>query len=624
MYKLLLANAQTHKNLNKKMNTVAFIISFVLLAVLLYKAIFSMSAIPDESFYITIPHRILKGDSLFVDDWHASQISSFLQYPFVLVYTYLMGSTEGIVLFMRLIYAVIQLGTGLFIYFKLKNNSYIAAIMAMVLFCLYFPETIMQLDYYTESLVCAELIALLLFTTNKRGFLRCFFVGVLIAFSVTAQPFDSLVYFAYSLAVLVYCLYKKLTKKAFEPLNEHLSPKLWLYISAGIVTVFAVFMAFLLKNASFSDVFRSLPNIFSGEEHALLTQPEEDLFFYDRMIQALYGLNNVIFPLDIAVAVVLILDKKRSERKNAWAIICSVLFAVYSVCITISVKDNMQALLFRPFPLFVYGIEAYILTSNKNKKLFLFWATGLAYMLCLGIASNAFYISGVIGCVISNTAGLIMAFELLRDAYERKENALSAKINKKVSARKRRKIHSDQKISKAVSVIIAVSIAVGVCVEVVKGLASPLVENKGYIEEFGFNDSDEQLVRLDKGPLSGIYELKEKAIVYEGMLRDLDYIKSHCNGKVLVCDLTPWCYLYIDRPYATFTPWYIIEELNSYEQYFESTGNFPECIYIPYNDYYYNNEATDDDCEEAIAYFTQLLNCTIEDGEYRYILSVNR
>ncbi|MCC8164300.1 MAG: hypothetical protein LIO86_14340, partial [Lachnospiraceae bacterium] len=32
----------------------------------------------DESFYLTVPYRILQGDSFLVDEWHLSQLLAFL------------------------------------------------------------------------------------------------------------------------------------------------------------------------------------------------------------------------------------------------------------------------------------------------------------------------------------------------------------------------------------------------------------------------------------------------------------------------------------------------------------------------------------------------------------------
>ena len=51
-------------------------------AILLYLSRIRMGmADLDESFYLTIPLRLTQGDALFVDEWHLSQLSSFLLYP---------------------------------------------------------------------------------------------------------------------------------------------------------------------------------------------------------------------------------------------------------------------------------------------------------------------------------------------------------------------------------------------------------------------------------------------------------------------------------------------------------------------------------------------------------------
>ena len=63
----------------------------------------------DESYYLTVPHRLLFGDRLIVDDWHVSQLSSIFQYPFFFLYSRVTGGTDGIILYFRYVYIVIQL-----------------------------------------------------------------------------------------------------------------------------------------------------------------------------------------------------------------------------------------------------------------------------------------------------------------------------------------------------------------------------------------------------------------------------------------------------------------------------------------------------------------------------------
>ena len=52
----------------------------------------------DESFYLTIAHRLVKGDAMLADEWHMSQMSGIFIYPIMKFYLRLIPSTEGILL----------------------------------------------------------------------------------------------------------------------------------------------------------------------------------------------------------------------------------------------------------------------------------------------------------------------------------------------------------------------------------------------------------------------------------------------------------------------------------------------------------------------------------------------
>lgn len=59
---------------------VAFIVGAILFA--FWKCQYGFGG-SDEAFYLTIPHRLTLGDALIKDEWHLSQLSGFLIFPFV-------------------------------------------------------------------------------------------------------------------------------------------------------------------------------------------------------------------------------------------------------------------------------------------------------------------------------------------------------------------------------------------------------------------------------------------------------------------------------------------------------------------------------------------------------------
>lgn len=55
----------------------------------------------DESFYLSVPYRLLNGDAVFTDEWHVSQLSGLLLLLTMKLFLSVVGSTEGIILFFR-------------------------------------------------------------------------------------------------------------------------------------------------------------------------------------------------------------------------------------------------------------------------------------------------------------------------------------------------------------------------------------------------------------------------------------------------------------------------------------------------------------------------------------------
>ena len=97
------------------------------LVLLLWKAPFGYVS-ADESFYLTVPYRLIQGDALLVDEWHPSQLSGVLLYPALRLYLALSGSTEGIYLSFRYIYAVAQVMAAAYIYLRLRRISPLAGL----------------------------------------------------------------------------------------------------------------------------------------------------------------------------------------------------------------------------------------------------------------------------------------------------------------------------------------------------------------------------------------------------------------------------------------------------------------------------------------------------------------
>jgi len=119
------------------------IFAFVVIGVFaltLFRSIFYGIATPDESFYLTIPYRVIKGDALLLDEWHASQLSAFLLYLPMKLFLLINKSTDGIILYFRFLFAISQTAVSCYTYYKLKKFGTLPALISAVIFLLYVPS----------------------------------------------------------------------------------------------------------------------------------------------------------------------------------------------------------------------------------------------------------------------------------------------------------------------------------------------------------------------------------------------------------------------------------------------------------------------------------------------------
>ena len=58
----------------------------------------------DEAFHVALPYRFALGDQPFVDELSIGQTAGLLAYPFVKIYVTMVGSSTGLVLFLRALY----------------------------------------------------------------------------------------------------------------------------------------------------------------------------------------------------------------------------------------------------------------------------------------------------------------------------------------------------------------------------------------------------------------------------------------------------------------------------------------------------------------------------------------
>ena len=97
----------------------------------------------DEIYYQAEIASFAKGAKLLTSTWSPYQFGTFVLSPIVWVYKYIVGSTTGLVLFMRVVFCVIQYLAGLFTIHQLsKRFSVFVGLSCSLFLILYTPSTI--------------------------------------------------------------------------------------------------------------------------------------------------------------------------------------------------------------------------------------------------------------------------------------------------------------------------------------------------------------------------------------------------------------------------------------------------------------------------------------------------
>ncbi len=542
----------------------------------------------DESFYPTIALRIINGDSLVADEWHLSQFSAFFLYLPIKLWLAIKGSADGIILFMRYLYLCIHAGvaTGIYVFFR-KNGFW--AIAASLLFFSQVPMGIMALSYnslFALFLLACGLLLLTIRNNPKSVFYiltGAFYAGACVCNPIFCGVFPLYIalclFFAYSNSrfhrqniILSNKERRKHDKKLRElpqKKDEHyifFGKKAFLLFFFGICIIAACCLIFFFSTGGSLSVFaQNFKHLLTDSEHDVFESPVIALF--DKLIHTAKGFNTIsfgLFFLPLLLFVSLAVDKKRnSTTHKAIYIFFTLALAVFYICgITVASIKGAGNIHFFSLPFFLISMVCYILTTNKNKTLFYcFWLPCMLACVAQFLASNlGLWTIGWV-CAIANISGAFFAKDLFYELKEKKENSL----------------------------LVLLSIArVIICV----GIILQLSYNGTTIFEGISIPKTDKYRQIESGPYENLYINNKYYGTFELSLRDLDKIKDRSNedDPVLILSDMTWLYLYIDRPFGTYSAWQLSFEPERLEAYYElNPEKTPKYIYIsavlPRSDY---------------------------------------
>lgn len=565
---------------------------------------------PDEAFYYTVPQRILNGDRLFVDEWHLTQLASLFSVLPYWIFTTVTGGTEGLILYMRLIFTAVNMLFYAYLYCRLRRYGFWGLLSAF-LFCAILPEISYSISYFTVSSMAITVVCIIFFTGKAPGIPKSLAAGVCFAAGVVAEPLLFLLYPVYTAAVIIRAA---ANRKKREANGSFLRFRVWFFFSAGGFAVLAALMLFLFRTGALQALPETLPYLFTGTEF------NESNFFEPARLKAVCRFFGAVSLAFFAVSIVVflvcaVLGKLRGRARFLVFALTVVSFTVSSLIGLIAVFNGTDVftmqyfVLYHDLPILLTVPIWYFLCEKKDPRLFSFWVCGALYSVLVDISSDVVIGSGG---RIAQIAGFLMLAELapeLKAAFRRAgKTDPGARLPTGV-------------LKKAFAAVCAV------------GLVAFTAWNAVYIGIEGFFRPAEKVYcddgsghpygnTLEAGPFKNLKTNDKIRKIYLSTLRDLDGIVEEARDDNFVTfGLNPYIYLYADLPYACFSAWNQnpMERSCDYWQLFEERK--PGYIYISYYPFMYWKVSRNynEDIEQLKRWLGE---CDVVKGEAGYVIRV--
>lgn len=547
---------------------------------------------PDEAFYLTIPQRILQGDRFLVDEWHLTQFSVFFQFLPYKIFTDFVGSTDGIILYMRYIYVGVLFLIYWYIIYKLKKTPLKALIVAS-LFCGFVPFAIFCPNYYNLPSIFMMVVCFVL--TEERGkFYRAklFFCGILISGIVLMVPLFSVVYVCYSIIAFFY----KSRKKCFDNYSFLFEQKTWLFVSSGVFVCAVVFLLYIELSSGFLNVWRVSRYLFSDSEYHIAKGETIFHLLHSKIILVveLFGSFNCFFWF-VGIISVLIVPLRRIIIERTYfrcVLFLAVCLLFISTCSYAIIKQISNDSVLKHswyywfyssvymVPVQLFGLICYYLCKERHPKLFLFWLIGFFGSLSKDILSD---VSFGEACSVSIIVPVFVFPILLKEIKHDLDNHTIIKHFVSIKRNKRILHVFDGVVTFFVLFILVWS---------TRNIVS---DGKALVIERYYNLSTDKECSIDitKGPYKGIRTTNRINSIYTDILSDMDKIANLTEGPVYVAGLFPYCYLYLNYPYSAYSTWFVSSDMIHRQQdyWIYNTEKRPTAVYVSsYNCYTYEKE----------------------------------
>lgn len=488
----------------KKSDALFVTLFLIVLSFLLFKSQYGY-IYNDEPFLLELGLRFVKGGKPFIDEWSLQQMTGFMIYPFMLLFSLIKNDNNWIVLYGRFCFIFLWSITNLYAYIKLKKHG-IYAVFGCISIYLFAPLDMMTLSYNSFFLVGIVLICVMIYTAKSKN--NYFVIGIISCICILSIPYMIFVYFFFTIISFM-----SLSNKKIKLPNNISFFDGWINFTLGALTIFLLFCIVIFKNSTFDHFIKSIENMLHIDKEHKFLNPIMLVVTY--FVEINLKFKFLIFSFSL-FCIITLFDAHRYKRKNIYLIFVLIqyFYVVYSLINSLDIYPNLNLVF---LPISFLGFEIFIITRKKNYEIF------YTFMIFGVILSFIFHLSSNLGLPAIGTTytivglGTFLSFENL-DIKSKKEKIL----------------------------------LVIVCI-------TQLIFQ--FYHRYNYYYLDEKIdklkVRLSDGPAKGIYTNINDAEQYMYLLDQIKYLTGSLNNtdNLLILDFNPWLYLVSDARYGTYSTW---------------------------------------------------------------------
>ena len=392
---------KNNKNIQRILNLI--LSGFLFLTFLgIIKTIFISSDI-DEGYAVAQAYRLIQGDKLLLDMWEPHQFSAYMPAIFIKIFVEITGSTEYIVIFLRVIGTVIHIGLGAWLYkvsTKLvgKTESLFLALLHVNFLAKWLQIPEFELMNYWYLLIV--FLCLLIYYRISGKNIYLVISGICMMLQLCNYPTMIILYPFYMLGI--FKMGKAVKREMLIPTISAIIPGLG-------------FIGYLFSYMNFDTFMKSLSYVMADPSHM---ERKFSARMLDFGIAALQDIGiAIIFFAAIFLIVYIICKGKNYSIKEITVITFILEIIVYCAVMIygcLLLDENQFYLQSRYFIIAILGIYLYYHFARKESDILWFgiipgFVSMVAALLVTNMTMNVAY-SKLYICVISCFLLLFMTF----------------------------------------------------------------------------------------------------------------------------------------------------------------------------------------------------------------------